>query len=700
MATTQIVNAAPMEVKYGTKDNNSGSAVREPEAIPQHLAKFLIRAEKGPKTPQLVVGSSRDQLFGSETFNELGAFATHQTVGANVVNEQANAQILQRLIPAGAGPEATVILYLDVLETMVDTYERNADGSYKRDALGNLIITGSTPGFKVKWVSGFHSDIEQFGKLTQIAGDQTDGTGNTSIRYPILELKHSFVGAVGNLAGIRLWAPSLLTQSVMPTKLMDQARAYPYQLAVLKKANARSTGKIVETILGDQQITVSFKPRAMDPVTNERLYFEDVAVARYENLTDLNYPAQYGEFGDVKVYQNNIKELLARFHQAEIDHINEGSDFTADAEDIHLFNFVGGTDSNGAPYQSFVMVESEDSVSLTEYNTVYAQGGSDGNLDDIEAYELAAIEEFNRYLDPMDEVNDVARHVESVFYDTGWSKDVKEALAGVQGGRKDVAVFLSTYSDGGEELSNSQELSLATTLRTRLQAYPESDFFGTATIRGFIIGGSGVLRGRDWNKRVPLTFEVMINNAQYMGASNGMWKSSSGSSSGNGAMDGAPGSIVKYLSDTNAGWVPESVRNRNWDVGLNWVQSYDRRSVFFPALKSVYPDDTSPLTGMYGVFAICTLQKILSAAWREFSGTQRLSGNELADAINGFISARVKDIFDNRFIVRPRAHMSNVDVRRGYSIAVPVDIGIKGMSTVHRTWIEAYRYADLEAATA
>ncbi|MGC3004392.1 hypothetical protein ACPF8X_39940, partial [Streptomyces sp. G35A] len=98
-------------------------------------------------------------------------------------------------------------------------------------------------------------------------------------------------------------------------------------------------------------------------------------------------------------------------------------------------------------------------------------------------------------------------------------------------------------------------------------------------------------------------------------------------------------------------------------------------------------------------FAICTIQKWLSAAWREFSGNQRLTGEELANAINNFISARAKDKFDNRFIIRPRAHQTNVDIRRGYSIAVPVDIGIKGMNTVHRTWIEAYRYTDLQAMT-
>lgn len=699
MATTQIVNAAPMEIKYGVQDKGSGGTVREPLAIPQHLSKYYIKAQKGPLTPQLVSGADRTLMFGAETFNELGEFCNHQTLGSNVVNEQGNAQILQRIVPAGAGPEPSIVMWLDVLETTVDTYERNSDGSYKRDKLGNLKIIGSTIGFKVKWVSSYHEDITQFGKLTQITGDQSDDQGNISTRYPIFELKNSFIGSDGNLAGIRLWAPTLQTQAVMPTKMMDGTRAYPYMFAVVKKSDQRSTAKIVSTILGDQQIMVSFKPRAMDPSTNERLYIGDTAINQYQNLTDLRYAQQFGHFGAINVYSKNIDALLKKFHEAETEHMDDLSDFTEDTADRHLFNFVSGTNSSGAPYHSFVMVEHEDSINLTEYTNVYAAGGSDGDLEDVEAYELACQDEFMRYLDPMDNVNDVARAVESVFYDTGFGMDTKEAMAVVQGGRKDVCVFLSTFAVGEERLTASQELSRATSLRTRLMAYPESDFFGTPTIRGFIIGGSGKLRNREWDQYVPLTFEVMIKNAQYMGAGNGMWKSAgTGEGASNGAMDGAPGSIVEYMTDTGNSWVPDSVRNRNWDVGLNWILSYDHRDVFFPALKSVYPDDTSPLTGMYAVFAICTIQKILSAAWREYSGTQRLSGEQLADALNSFISARVKNAFDNRFIVRPRAHMTNVDVRRGYSIAVPVDLGIHGMVTVHRTWIEAYRYADLENA--
>ena len=98
-----------------------------------------------------------------------------------------------------------------------------------------------------------------------------------------------------------------------------------------------------------------------------------------------------------------------------------------------------------------------------------------------------------------------------------------------------------------------------------------------------------------------------------MGAGHGRWKTGYN-------FDGAPGSVVDNMFGVNVTWVPASVRNRNWDVGLNFVLNYDRRSLFFPALKTVYTDDTSVLNSYFTAMAICYLNKVAHSAWREFSG--------------------------------------------------------------------------------
>jgi hypothetical protein len=189
-----------------------------------------------------------------------------------------------------------------------------------------------------------------------------------------------------------------------------------------------------------------------------------------------------------------------------------------------------------------------------------------------------------------------------------------------------------------------------------------------------IMGRSGLIRNNQYTKRLPLTYEVAIKAARYMGASNGRWK--------NGAhFDGAPGSIVEAMNDINIKWVPTSVRNRNWDIGLNWVQAYDRRSFFFPAFKTVYEDDTSVLNSFITAMACCYLNKVAHATWREFSGVSYLTNVQFLERINAHVTKLTEGRFDGRFVIQPAAYIDEYDALRGYSWHLPIKIYSPSMKT-------------------
>lgn len=689
----QIVNAAPMVIDYGTQDLSTRLLPREPELIPQHLPKFYIFAQKGPITPQLVVGNERDLMFGTESFNLRGKYANHSTVFANLVNAEGNACMLQRVISEDAGPEATIIAWLDVLQTTVDLYERNTDGSIKLDTLGDPIVTGTAAGFNVKWVVTHHASVtdlqNSFGQLTNQSGDQVDPiTSAQSERYPIFEIKASSKGEYGNSTGIRFWAPTTDTVAAMPTKMMAQHKAYPYFISLIRKPDALSAPKVTETLFGEQKIMVTLKPEVIDPLTDSRLYMDDVLIDAYQNLTDLRYPKLYGDFSDLKVYQDNIDLLVDLFHTAEIPYIDQFSDFTSAATDKHLFNFLTGVSSQNVPYHSFVFVDSTNTVRFSEFTNVYAAGGSDGTMDHTTHARLVK-NDVDRYLDPNDELQELAVNVESIIYDTGFPMATKQALCSFIAQRKDTFVILSTHDVEDRILDASEEHSIAIALRTRLQMYPESDYFGTPVMRGMIMGRSARLRNSQYTKHLPLSAEVAIKSARYMGAGNGRWK--------NGFhFDGAPGSVVDYMYDINITWVPAAVRNRNWDVGLNWVQSYDRRSYFFPALKTVYDNDTSVLNSYFTAMAICQLNKVAHAAWREFSGISKLTNAQLVSRVNDFVIARTQNRFDSRFVIQPDAYFTDMDLLRGFSWTLPIKIYANNMKTVMTSFVQAYRMTDLQ----
>ena len=701
MSQATIINAAPMVIQRGTQDLSTRLVPREAEPTPQHLPKFYLYTKKGPLTPQLVSGAELTQMYGIDSFDLRKKWANHATVFANLVNAEGNAIMVERVIPDDAGPEANMLLSLDVLPTKVALYERNIDGSIKLDATNTPVATGSTvDGYKVKWVMTNLSDqsgvatsasIDNFGSATILPGDQVDAlTSVQSQRFPILQLKVSSRGEFGNNAGIRLWAPTTNSQNIPSQTLMSSQKTYPFLISMIRRDDAASSPKVVETMFGEQLLTVCLKPGTIDPVSDKQMYIGDILLDAYQNINDPKYPALFGDFGSLAVYDDNIKALVDMFYAAEVPFIDSFSDFTGADDESYLFNFMTGQSSQAVPYHSFEVVSAANAVRMSEYSNIFAAGGSDGVMNDALFAELVE-DKIVEYADANSHLQDIAVNVESIVYDSGFPLKTKYALCSFISERKDTFVVLSTHDVNDRKLSASEENSLAIALRTRLQMFPESDYYGTPVMRGMIVGRSGKLRNSQYQKRLPMTAEIAIKSARYMGAGDGRWK--------NGRhFDGAPGSIVDYVYDVSINFTPASVRNKDWDVGLNWVQSYDRRSLFFPALKTVYNDDTSVLNSYFTALAIGQLNKVAHKAWREFSGVSHLTNAQLVQRVNDFVIANTQGRFDDRYIVVPEAYFSELDTLRGFSWTLPIKIYSPNMLTVMTTMVQAYRIGDYAAA--
>lgn len=690
-----IINAAPMTLSQGTQDLSFVQLPRVPVNVPQHCPKVYLYTRRGPRIPHLASGVELTNMFGAESFDERSKYCTHATVFANRMNGKGNALMVQRVVPKDAGPRSNVILYLDVLQTKVNDYARNTDGSIKTDPTsGNPIIVGKVDGYKLKWVKSTNSTVGQqtnFGKMTIQPGDQVDpDTAVQSQRYPIFEFEVSSEGEWGNDVGLRLWAPTNASTLNMPKEMMADVRAYPFYFSVINRASANATPKVKETTFGDQTVMFTLKPNSVDPITDNELFMGDVVLSAYQNLDDDRYPAIYGDFGRMAIYNDNVVEILKKLYNAEVPFINNFSDISSlREEDYYLMNFISGVSSQNVPYHSVQFVDEDNSVILSEYSNIFAQSGSDGTMNNQLFAELVE-EAVTEYADPNSPLQEDARNVESIMYDSGFPVSTKKAMINFIAVRKDTFIVLSTHVVGGPVMNAAEEYSLAISLRTRLQMFPESDYFGTPVLRGMIVGRSGKLLNSKFKDRLPLSLEIAIRSAEYMGAGNGRWKNGKN-------FDAAPGSVIENMSDISITWVPNTVRNKNWDAGLNWVQAYDLKSYFFPALKTVYDDDTSVLNNFFVAMAICQLNKISSAAWREFSGTSGKTNAQLVDDVNNFVKKRVNGIFDNRYVVVPDAYMTDMDLKRGFSWTLPIKLYAPNMKSVMTTYVQTYRISDLNA---
>lgn len=696
--STTIVNAAPMTLFRGINDQSTRQLVPVPEDLPTHLPLSFVYAQKGPDgVPQLVSGDSRVQMFGADSFDPTKPWFNHASLMNNNINAQGNSQMIQRIKPNDAGPNASLRYYLDVLTTQVPVYQRNADGSYALDSNGLKIATGATvAGVKAKWVVDWvRPDVggdDTFGLATQAAGDQVDSiTSTQSIRYPIFDLRAPFFGADGNNNGVRIWAPTTSGTSPFDDRLITESNVFPFRVQFVYRADPLSTPTVTETETGEQFVEIAFKQGAIDRNTESQLYMGDVLIQSYQDLDDPVNPPQYGPFGQLAVYDSQIAAVLAIVYPLEFAVSNPDGDFTGvAATDLYRFNLIAGTSSSGIPYESFLLQTSGgNAVRLSETSTVYAQQGSDGTMTDA-AFAASVATQMAAWADEDSNLMDSARYPVSIIWDSGFPLATKYALCNFIAVRKDTAVVLATHDVNGVSLTAAQENSLAIALRTRLQLFPESEYYGTPVCRGMIVGRSGRMLNTQYTKRLPLTHELAIKAAIYMGASNGVWKAGSSFSS-------IPNSEVQFFTDVNVTYTSPKVRNKDWDAGLVWVQSYQRRSLFFPALKTVYTNDTSILNSFFNMMICVELEKVGERSWRQFTGTDNLQNEQIIERVNKFILDGTKGRFDDRVTVKPTTFFTLADVARGYSWTTNIDVFGPNLMTVMTLSVTARRDSDLVA---
>lgn len=696
---TRIPNAAPAVYERGTDDQSVLPVTITPEEFPLHCPVFYLQTVKGEPGHGLVNASDAKSIYGEESFNLTGDYANHQTVGANVCIEQANAFFVHRVTN---GTYANIQLYLDVLATDVPVYQREADGAYSLDANGDRIETGATvPGFLCKWITATnanpltYSDVvagmSLTGTMNKQVGTMTDGV-NDSTLYPICEVPAHSPGAFGNNSGFRLWVSDDLD-----TDNISDNSAFLYEIALVEKSENLTSATATSNIFGGTSATISFARDAKDSFDNTPFYLPYMVEDRYENTTNDIYPQLVPAFGDIHMYDDDIAEVLTLLKVAEDTYV-KSVEFPAEAWTAaeteastaarNLFNFVSGTDVDGVPYTTFVIDEttSTNSVRLTANNNIMLTGGLD-NLLSTADYEMWVRADMDKYTDPDSEYNDKARFVDSMLWDTGFTEDTKDDLAKVIAYRYDTNVSLATFVDNPTDpraaLTRDEELALGIRLRAMIRSYPESDYFGTSAFRGMVIGGSGFINNSTWRRRATLNFDLIEKYAKYMGASNGKMNSRF-------AFSRAPGNLITSMSKIAIPWNSTSQRIAQWEAGLNMPLHYDTRNMFWPGLQTVADDDTV-LNNPIAAIAVAYLNKAAHKAWREFTNVDDLSDGELETALNDFISEDVFGRFDNRFIITPQALHTNADDARGTSWTLPIEIYAYDTKTVQTTYVRVYR---------
>lgn len=692
--TDVITNGAPKTVFMGIDDRSTRQLPAVSQAIPSHLPIFPLYTQKGPTTPQLVVGSAMTKMYGAESFNLQSPYANHSTVFANATNEAANQMFVWRVKPDDAGPNATIRVSIDLLETKIPVYQRGTDGMIQYDS-NNLpiVVAGQTvDGYKAKFIVSEivpgAGNANAFGVGAQTIGDQTDGT-TQSARYPLFDFEASSFGSWGNNAGFRIWAPTSASVTGPNTPYITNLKCYPFRIACINRADANSTPTIVNTLTGAPYIDFVLKPDTIDKTFGQVVSIQDIFLDAYQSLNKPGEVDVIGQFGRFHAYDQNIKTVLDLVYDAEKTYFDAFSDMTGAVNEEYLFNFFGGCSSNNVPYHTYqVVLNDVNAVRLSDSTNIYAKGGSDGTMTDA-AFATSVASMFEAFADETSYLQDMAKYPISAVWDSGYPPTAKYALLNALAKRKDIAVFLGTSVAGDAKLTTSQESSMGQLLKARAQLYPESEFYGTSVCRAVVVSRSGMLVDGSYKKRLPLTYDLLVKIVNYMGASDGVWNKDQ-------AFDTNPLNLVTTMSDINEVFAPASVRNKDWKNGMMWPENSDFKSVYFPAFRTVYDNDTSVLNNIFTMMCAVELEKVGDRVRRLFSNNTKLTRPQLLDRVTKEVSNNTVNRFDDRFIILPEAYFTTEDEARGYSYTLVIKLGANNSPTVMTLSIQTYRYGDLQ----
>lgn len=680
-------NSLPRVIAFGIDDQSEELLPIEVESIPVHLPICPILAPWGPTEPILTGSAGAQRIFGREIFDVLTPYYTHQNVLAQQVSGEGNLVYWLRMLAENAD-YARLRISLDlVAEPEKPTYQRNEDGTFRRDqSTGELVPTGDTiAGFIGRWMIQPIDVIDDeltFGLASQTEGNLVNSLGENSTIYPMMDLEVRWQGGRGNNLGIRISAPTVRSSNPANSTSVKDMSAFVYRFSAITRDNPNSSATVINTRTGGQYVEATLAQGTIDS-SRTSMSFEDRFLLGYESDNPDEFTG-YGPFKRVHVYNNELDTVLEAIYAEEEAYDTIPSDVS---DPKHLINPFTAVSVDGVPlYTLELRGPADGGILFTENTNHWAVGGTDGDVD-IDTYEEGVGRFADKFLDIEScEYSDMLQYPFSFFWDSGYKGAIKDKLPAIMN-RRNTIVATATQVAGAPLNTGDQESSAAVNLRALLRAFPESDQYGTSTCRGLVVGNGGRYIPSAYRGNLPFTIELARRCAAYMGAASGVFNTSQ-------AIDVDPNKIVSNYRNHNAGFKPVTARGTDWNNGLIFAQPYDTRRQMWAGLRTVYDNPTSVLVSFLNVVILCRATFVAHQAWRTYVGNGLLSDLQYVERVDDFIRENCPPSnFDNRMTIDPLSSYSLEDQARNFSYTTVLRGGGRGLKTVQNLTIVAERQA-------
>lgn len=670
----RLKNSTPRAIFTGFKEGLTTDPVTAPEITPIHLPYVFIQGGRGKEDTLLLTGDALSTVYGEDMLNYRSKYASPATLIARQAASTGSAIFTKRLVAPDA-TAARIRIGVEVVADKLVVYQRNADGSFVKDTLGNKIPDGdkTVDGLKMRWVVNHDKDAvvpNAFGKDEVVLGQLTATDGAQSNYYPILDGLVSWRGAEGDNIGIRLEAPTALSSNPTRTDIIERIGAFLYRIQFVERKSSRTAPTVIRTISGMEQETFALQEGVIQPDDETDLSFGKVVVDAYEYNETGNTPI-FAPMDQMHLYQKNIDEIVKKLYESE-SKVN--NDLLTDVEFVEgQMNIFTGVDYNGIPYQTIEVLDADQGGAIFDgTSTFYAIDGSDGDVD-WDTFDALAKQQFESFGNMGEDLEDMAFYPFSIVYDIGYKVDTKKAMANVLSLRPDVMIIASTHTWKGVELNVDEESSMGAMLRNYYRLHPESVLYNTPACRAAVFMQYGESIEAPSLGKVPLTLEVANKLATYMGASDGVIRGT--------RIDNNPGNVVTTMRKINKTYRNATVRDRDWENGLNYVQTYNRNSNFFPAWGTIYNNDRSVWRSLINVIIGCDLTRVCYRLWAETTGTTGMDETLFLKLMGERFLEYTTGRYNDHVTVKGRFYLDKEDGYNGFSYHGDISlIGDPGMT--------------------
>lgn len=688
-----LANAAPKVVFGGINDLSRRAPVRDPETFAQHTPLLRLFTQTGPEETTYVNNASGGfaGIYGSETLSRRSKYFNTQSLLAETLLAEGNSFFVKRLKPEDAAPPARIILAIDLVRDEIPKVVNQLAGFDYPDQVddddpGSPVADEMVEGYRARLVL-IDQNSQDVGMQTVRPGSMTGLGGEQSTLYPLFELPASFFGEPGNNLGFRLWVSTVNEQLPYDEAAAQEFKTRMYRAQFMRRDAAGSNPVILRTRTDEDYVDICFRPGAFSRSTDQEYYAGEVLVPAYEDDGFVSGLSRlYSPFSQFFIYQENLEEVQQLFFDNELV-VNPAAATTL--TDPGEFDVFSGIDIDGYYYQGLLLEGPLDGgVLLGKDATIYAQGGTDGTMN-TQTYEALVTRENVNFGELGDQYENVSKYPFGRLYDTGLSMDGKYEMMRTLARRQDLICTFTTFVEAeGRAPTRSEELSRAQALMSRLRGYPESTLYGTPVCRAEIILQTGKLAAGGYNKFVPQVIDYAQRWATYGGAASGILREGFD-------IDASPNNRIQMLKELNVEFFNERLQSELWATGTTYSLTYDRRSQFYPAIHSVYSDDTSVLISPITV-SICTdIMRMIRKVHADFSGNATLTKAQLIERCDNEILRRTDGRYGQRVQIVPETYFTATDDQLGFSWHCKVTVYANNPRTVMIFDLETQRMEEL-----